>query len=240
MARAASLAVRRAKAALRKRLEASRRNDALRAPYYPKPGVKRPLKKTQMPSDSGELFYTGEKDWWKQPWTDASRYGAPWDALEEGAPVATAKEKTAKQKRRDELFAEQREMTGKAFFGNWYPRGDDGKYQDPHYGETSKEAPYGYVDLSGENPYGDENKKRVPRTEPLYDASGRPIIPRPAGGYGPERAGVWPFQKDYSVERDLFYARQQLKAEAEWGRFGEKKRFFEKNPGATAAGRREE
>lgn len=146
-------------------------------------------------------------------WTDEAR----------AASLAVRRAKAAAKKAaRDRMFQEQRERAGRDFVENWYPRGEDGKTEDPHYGVSTREAPYGFVDGTEE-----------PRKEPLYDAHGRPIVPKSwEDWHKPVKTGIWPFQKDASLERDLAWARKVRKAEELWGPFGEKKRFFDRNPDA--------
>jgi hypothetical protein len=99
------------------------------------------------------------------------------------------------------------------FVSNWYPDGQDGLNKDPHYGETSPEAPYGVHDETGQ-----------PRTEPLYDEYGNPIIPRETHFM---RSGQ-------QLKQDEKENREKVKkALEEWGRYGGKKRYLEENPGAT-------
>ena len=69
----------------------------------------------------------------------------------------------ARAAERDRMFEEQKKLTGEDFVENWYPRDGDGEGQDPHYGETTHAAPYGFVDGT-----------RQARSEPLYDRYGRP------------------------------------------------------------------
>ena len=126
---------------------------------------------------------------------------------------------------RAKLFAEQRKVTGKDFLGNWYPRGNDGKTQDPRIGVSTAEAPYGYVEGT-----------RTPRQEPLYDQYGRPIIPRPKKDwFEPEVVGLGPFAEDFGLARGMVWADKLDKAEKLWGEHGKKKRFMDAHPGATEA-----
>jgi hypothetical protein len=134
-------------------------------------------------------------------------------------------EKRRRAKERERMFDQQRERAGRDFVNNWYPDGHDGATEDPHYGVSTREAPYGYV----------EGTDR-PRSEPLYDTYGRPIVPRPREDYHPP----WnPFRgvigKDETMERDLAWIDKKDKAEKEWGPFGRKKQFMARNPGATEA-----
>lgn len=102
-------------------------------------------------------------------------------ATEEGAKAEARRQVEARRrkKRIEAMFAAQRRKGGDRFVDNWYPRGGDGLREDPHYGETSPEAPYGYVEGT-----------QWPRREPLYDSQGRPIIPRPWQDiHRPERRG---------------------------------------------------
>lgn len=156
----------------------------------------------------------GSEVLWNTGWTDEAR-----------ASSLAVRQAKARQKRkeRDAMFAEQQQRGGDDFIENWYPRGRDGKYQDPHYGRTSREAPYGYVDGTD-----------TPRKEPLYDRYGRPIIPRTRDEYTkPEMSGMWPFQKDTSLGRDLYWMGKVERAEKTWGPFGRKKRFMDEHPGAS-------
>jgi hypothetical protein len=147
-------------------------------------------------------------------WTDEAR----------AASLAVRRAKAAARKAaRERMFQEQRERGGRDFIENWFPRGEDGKEEDPHYGVSTREAPYGYVDGTDR-----------PRKEPLYDAHGRPIVPKSWEEWNrPAKSGVWPFQKDVSAERDVAWLKKVRKAEEYWGPFGQKKRFFDRNPGAT-------
>ena len=175
-------------------------------------------------------------------WSDAARE----------ASLAVRRAKAAKRKKdreerraagrkreRDRMFREQREREGSDFAGNWYPRGRDGKSENPYYGRTSAEAPYGYIEGTME-----------PRKEPLYDQFGRPIIPRPWEDVNrPVRKGgrwtvvedpgslmSWPvYLGGEADERDRAWLKQVDAAEKLWGRFGKKKRWMDEHPGATDA-----
>jgi len=164
-------------------------------------------------------------------WTDEAR----------AASLAVRRAKAKERRRRreiEELFEWQRQSRGRDFMGNWYPRGRDGRRDDPHYGKSTEEAPYGWIEGTLE-----------PRKEPLYDGQGRPIIPRPWKDiHRPEKkGGRWklvqaeegavfptPVYVGGEAERNTReWLKKKDKAEAYWGRFGRKKRWFDKNPDAT-------
>jgi hypothetical protein len=159
-------------------------------------------------------------------WTDEAR----------AASLAVRRAK-AEARAREEMFERQRQESGRDFVEGWYPRGRDGFSEDPHYGSSTPEAPYGYVEGTMD-----------PRKEPLYDRYGRPIIPRRREDYHPKkRGGHWEWVKadpkslalmpvyvgGDSDKTNTEWLEKIRKAEKLWGRFGKKKRFFDKNPGAT-------
>ena len=131
-------------------------------------------------------------------WTDEAR----------AASLAVRRAKAAERKRqqaREEMFARQREQSGRDFVENWYPRGRDGYSEDPHYGVSTPEAPYGYVEGTNE-----------PRKEPLYDQYGRPIIPRPWEDYHPKkRGGHWEWVKADPKIRDPYADLHRWRGERE-------------------------
>jgi len=164
-------------------------------------------------------------------WTDEAR----------AASLAVRRAKAKERRRRreiEELFEWQRQSRGRDFMGNWYPRGRDGRRNDPHYGQSTKEAPYGWVEGTME-----------PRKEPLYDGRGRPIIPRPWKDiHRPEKkGGRWKFiQADdgaafptpvyvggVAEQKTREWLKKRDEAEAKWGRCGRRKRGFDRNPDAT-------
>jgi hypothetical protein len=123
----------------------------------------------------------------------------------------------------EKMFAEQARRAGKEFLGGWYPRGADGKNADPRIGETTAEAPYGYVEGT-----------KTPRKEPLYDQWGRPIIPRPKKDwFEADVAGFGWLSQDIGLARAKVWLRKSDEAMAKWGPFGQKKKFMDANPGAT-------
>jgi hypothetical protein len=123
----------------------------------------------------------------------------------------------------EKLFAEQQKRAGKEFLGGWYPRGADGRNVDPRIGETTAEAPYGYVEGT-----------KTPRKEPLYDQWGRPIIPRPKKDwFEADVAGFGALSQDFGLERAKVWIRKVDEATAKWGPFGQKKRWMDAHPGAT-------
>lgn len=77
--------------------------------------------------------------------------------------------------------------------------------RDPHWGSFGPEAPYGYHDATGE-----------PRTEPLYDRNGNPIVPRL-----PETHYRKPAERE-AAERE--YRERLERAVKEWGRWGKGKK----------------
>lgn len=127
---------------------------------------------------------------------------------------AKARTREEKEKARAEMFEKQMKAGGKDFIEHWYPKGRDGQREDPHYGETPPQAPYGWI----------EGTVR-PRTEPLYDKVGRPIIPRTWEEWHRPGPDAKQRQADWEARTDA--------AEKEWGRFGRKKQFLTDNPGAT-------
>jgi hypothetical protein len=152
-----------------------------------------------------ELINTG--------WTDEAR----------AASLATRRAKAeARQRKREEMFERQHRDAGRNFVENWYPRGRDGGYEDPHFGETSADAPYGYVEGTKE-----------PRKEPLYDIYGRPIVPRPKEDYAPGR--MFSSKRERQAKRDRLreWLDRVKAAEKEWGSFGKKKEWMDKHPEAT-------
>jgi hypothetical protein len=136
--------------------------------------------------------------------------------------VRKQQEAEERKKKRDKMFEKQRKDGGTEFAGNWYPRGKDGRYEDPHYGRTTPTAPYGFVDGT--------NK---PRKEPLYDSMGRPIIPRPKKFALPVAPDLFKWQRQERRSEEPVWLREIEKAKKLWGRFGKKKRWMDKNPGAT-------
>jgi hypothetical protein len=152
-------------------------------------------------------------------WTDEAR----------AASLAVRRAKAAERKRqrdreREQMFDRQRQNGGRNFIENWYPRGRDGRSEDPHYGTPTPEAPYGYIEGTME-----------PRKEPLYDRYGRPIVPRPWEDYHRPKKPFFPWQKDESLERDLEWLEKVDAAEKLWGRFGRKKEWMDAHPNATEA-----
>lgn len=165
-------------------------------------------------------------------WTDEAR----------AASLAVRRAKAAarkEQRAREEMFERQREESGRDFIEGWYPRGRDGFREDPHYGTSTPEVPYGYVEGTMD-----------PRKEPLYDQYGRPIIPRPWEDYHPKkRGGHWEWVKadpkslapmpvyvgGDSDKNNTEWLEKVAEAEKLWGRFGKKKRWMDKNPEATEA-----
>jgi hypothetical protein len=123
----------------------------------------------------------------------------------------------------EKLFAEQQKRAGREFLGGWYPRGEDGKNADPRIGDSTPEAPYGYVEGT-----------KTPRKEPLYDQWGRPIIPRPKKDwFEADVAGFGALSQDFGLERAKVWIRKVDEATAKWGPFGQKKRWMDAHPGAT-------
>ena len=166
-------------------------------------------------------------------WTDEAR----------AASLAVRRAKAAVRKRqrareREEMFEEQEQSGGSDFIDNWYPRGRDGVKADPHYGETDRNAPYGYVEGT-----------KTPREEPLYDRYGRPIIPRSREDYNrpKRRGGRWQlvdgdpksvlptpiYVGGESLERDMWWLEQVREAENVWGPFGRKKQWMDEHPDGT-------
>ena len=124
---------------------------------------------------------------------------------------------------RDRMFDDQKKAGGKDFLGNWYPRGDDGKTQDPRIGESTPDAPYGYVEGT-----------TTPRKEPLYDQWGRPIIPQSKQDwFEADVVGFGALSHDYGMDRAKVWIKKVDAAENTWGPFGQKKKFMDAHPGAT-------
>ncbi len=86
---------------------------------------------------------------------------------------------------------------------------------DPHWGHYSTNAPYGYHDETGE-----------PRTEPLYTQGGYPIVPRTP--HTSARA-----KRDDPGWQD--YEERAAAALQKWGLYGEKKQWLDEHPGMTDA-----
>jgi len=213
-ARAASLAVRRAKAVERKRLKFFEYNpDADEIDWEREQARSLEAWKKRKDNERRVVFETAnpdgtETDWkreqarsldaWKKRKDEERRatfYEANPDATDTDWENEQARSLEAWKKSKDEeggktiwtppseyspeetaMFDRQHDMRrarGEHFVENWYPRGEDGNFgpdggvSDPHFGPWSEDAPYGYHDTTGE-----------PRTEPLYDIYGRPIVPR--------------------------------------------------------------
>ena len=156
----------------------------------------------------------------------AERKKAEEAEAEKQANIAKRKAQKAKEEKalaRQRMFEWQQKYHGKNFIENWYPRGRDGKGEDPHYGTPTREAPYGYVEGT-----------MTPRKEPLYDRYGRAIVPRPYEDYHPPME-IFPWQKGKSLERDMAWLEELDAARQEWGPFGKKKQWMDKHPNATDA-----
>jgi hypothetical protein len=129
-----------------------------------------------------------------------------------------------RKKKREKMFDRQREVAGKQFIESWYPRGRDGRNEDPHIGRTGPEAPYGYVDGTAD-----------PRKEPLYDRFGRAIIPRLKDDWFPQELNLFPWQQEARSNIVRAHQAENKAAEKLWGAFGKKKRWMDDHPGATDA-----
>ena len=130
-----------------------------------------------------------------------------WKDEARGASLAVRQAKAAA---RAEMFARQQALNPGDFIGNWYPRGNDGMYEDPHYGVSTRDAPYGYVEGT-----------QTPRKEPLYDVDGTPIIPRTREEIqNPDTSWMVPRATDKSRVSDEAWQAQVDLALAKWGRFG--------------------
>jgi hypothetical protein len=151
---------------------------------------------------------------------------APVEGTDPASPKASSRQvpgppenETAKQAARRAMFEKQAKRAGKEFLGNWYPRGKDGKNADPRIGVSTAEAPYGYVEGT-----------TTPRTEPLYDQFGRPIIPRPKEDwFEPDVAGFGVILRDYGADRAKVWAQKVNEAAAKWGPFGDRVRMSEED-----------
>jgi hypothetical protein len=97
-----------------------------------------------------------------------------------------------------ELPPEMREPELDWRSGEFYP---STAANDPHWGSFGPEAPYGYHDATGE-----------PRKEPLYDRTGKPIVPRL-----PEHVYRKPAEREAAARE---HRERQERALKEWGLWG--------------------
>ena len=90
------------------------------------------------------------------------------------APVTSGAGDGEEESQRDLMFQEQRQIAGKDFHGNWYPQGDDGGLTNPYVGKVADDAPYGYHEITGKprtDPlYSRTGMPIVPRTKEDWDA----------------------------------------------------------------------
>ncbi|MDD5707842.1 MAG: hypothetical protein PHR35_18135 [Kiritimatiellae bacterium] len=213
-ARAASMAVRRAKAAARGGGASSggggRKgwSDAARAAALAvrrKKAAERKRQEAERRAAGGQTNAPAQKE---EAW-DAERVAreAEWEEIK----------KRARQREEDLLRrqAAAAERDGTEWRGRWTTRGTDGIMHDPHWGETSPDAPYGYEEGTGR-----------PRQEPLYDQYGAPIIPmKKLSWYGMPLTRWKRLQKENREK--------SKEAEKIFGRWGSRKKFFEQHPEAT-------
>lgn len=213
-ARAAALAVRRAKAAARGGSRSGggggRKgwSDAARAAALAvrrKKAAERKRQEAERRAAGGETNAPAKKE-------------STWDA-ERAAREAAWQEIQKKARQRDEEELKRQfeasKRDGTEWRGKWTTRGSDGILHDPHWGETGPDAPYGYEEGSGK-----------PRTEPLYDQYGAPIIPmEKLPWYGMPLTRWARLQKENRAK--------SKEAEKEFGRWGSRKRFFAQHPEAT-------
>jgi len=144
------------------------------------------------------------------------------------APVKSSTPDGEEESQRDLMFDEQRQIAGKDFHGNWYPQGDDGGLSNPYVGKTADDAPYGYHEITGKprkDPlYSRTGMPIVPRSKADWDAKDSDLslwqklnTPR----------DQWPSEK-----KDAYGQKVQSLA-FELGAFGSKRDWMAQHPGAT-------